>query len=157
VKETTTADLAADLAAEPRPPAPTFIRQTELPRSEAFFFISQHKKMFRPRLLRIPRLSQSVLATATSQQAAGQPHLLPLAARQIIAQQQSRSQHTLPTLPKEAQLRNGVPDLLSAGTVELAWFEYQEMMLRKLNALAAGMLLLLLLVSNLCPFCIALF
>ncbi|TVY84428.1 Mitochondrial 37S ribosomal protein S26 [Lachnellula suecica] len=47
-----------------------------------------------------------------------------------------RSLHKLPILQHE--YRDGVPGLLSAAAFDLAWTQYQSLMIEKLNALTAG-------------------
>lgn len=67
--------------------------------------------MIRSRLLRIPRVSLARPATR-------------------------RSLHSLPALPHE--FKSGVPGLLSADGYDMAWTQYQSLMLEKLNSLVAG-------------------
>ncbi|KAK3941537.1 Manganese/iron superoxide dismutase [Diplogelasinospora grovesii] len=73
--------------------------------------------MLRPRL-RIPRIPQLGLSRP-----AAQPLLL------------RRSMHYLPPLD---EISNGVPGLLSPEGFDIAWTQYQTLMLEKLNALTAG-------------------
>lgn len=47
-----------------------------------------------------------------------------------------RCLHSLPALPHT--FRDGVPGLLSADGYEMAWTQYQSLMLEKLNSLVAG-------------------
>jgi Fe-Mn family superoxide dismutase len=47
--------------------------------------------------------------------------------------------HNVPLLKHSFQL-DGVPDLLSVAAVDIAWTQYQGLMVEKLNALTAGML-----------------
>lgn len=47
-----------------------------------------------------------------------------------------RSLHSLPALPHE--FKSGVPGLLSADGYDMAWTQYQSLMLEKLNSLVAG-------------------
>lgn len=71
--------------------------------------------MIRSRLLRIPRVSLARPATR-------------------------RSLHSLPGLSHE--FKNGVPGLLSSDGYDMAWTQYQSLMLEKLNSLVAGELYL---------------
>ena len=59
---------------------------------------------------------------------------VPLVARPAVGGR--RSLHSLPALPHD--FKEGVPGLLSADGHEMAWTQYQSLMLEKLNSLVAG-------------------
>jgi len=68
------------------------------------------------------------------------PQLAPLSlpfAQSLRAQ--SRSKHTVPPLTNDF-VDEGIPGFLSPGAFEMAWTQYQTLMLEKLDQKTAGML-----------------
>lgn len=91
-----------------------------------------YNKMLRPRL-RIPRIGRIGLSAQGPA-----PQLAPLAQsfQQQSRIQQSRSKHTVP--PLSLDIANGIDGFLSAGSTEMAWTQYQTLMLEKLDQKTAG-------------------
>lgn len=75
--------------------------------------------MLRPRL-RIPRCSSLLRRPATQMPFRFRPY------------------HTIPTLPQFKNPDEGVPGLLSPEGFHLAWTEYMEFVINKLNGLTSG-------------------
>lgn len=88
----------------------------------------QQQNMLRPRL-RIPGIGR--IAGGLSSTPA--PLTVPFAQ---AAAQQSRSKHTVP--PLNIDVENGIPGFLSPGSIEIAWTQYQTLMLEKLDQKTAG-------------------
>ncbi|KAK4216003.1 Manganese/iron superoxide dismutase [Rhypophila decipiens] len=83
--------------------------------------------MLRPRL-RIPRIGRIAGGLTSTPQLA--PLSLPFA-QSLQAVQQSRSKHSVP--PLKFNTEDGIPGFLTGPSIEMAWTEYQTLMLDKLD------------------------